>query len=78
MKTAISLSDALFHSADTLARRLGISRSRLFAIAVEEYVAKHRSEKITERLNSVYSSDPSHVEPPLRRAQKRVVSRAEW
>jgi len=78
MKTAISLSDSLFHSADALARRLGISRSRLFATAVEEYVAKHRSEKITERLNSVYSSDSSRVEPPLRRAQKRVVSRAEW
>jgi metal-responsive CopG/Arc/MetJ family transcriptional regulator len=78
MKTAISLSDSLFHSADTLARRLGISRSRLFATAVEEFVAKHRSEKITERLNSIYSSDPSRIEPPLRRAQKRVVSRAEW
>jgi metal-responsive CopG/Arc/MetJ family transcriptional regulator len=78
MKTAISLSDALFHSADSLARRLGMSRSRLFATAVEEYVAKHRAEKITERLNSVYSPEPSRVEPALRRTQKRIASRSEW
>jgi metal-responsive CopG/Arc/MetJ family transcriptional regulator len=34
MKTAISLPDELFESADALARRMGISRSKLFATAV--------------------------------------------
>jgi len=34
MKTAISLPDKLFESADALARRLGLSRSQLVATAL--------------------------------------------
>ncbi|MEK7329802.1 MAG: ribbon-helix-helix protein, CopG family, partial [Candidatus Eisenbacteria bacterium] len=33
MKTAISLPDSLFRSGDALAKRLGVSRSELFARA---------------------------------------------
>ena len=41
MKTAISLPDDLFDSADELAQQLGVSRSELYARAVAEYLAKH-------------------------------------
>lgn len=78
MKTAISLPDPLFRSADTLARRLGMSRSGLFATAVAEFVAKHRADKVTERLNEVYSARPSRVDPRLTRAQKRASTTGEW
>ena len=54
MKTAISIPDDLFDSADELARRMGMSRSRLYAEAVSEYVAKHRDQDITRRLDEVY------------------------
>ncbi len=77
MKTAISIPDDLFALADALARRLNFSRSELYAIAVEEYVAKHRDEDIVARLNQVYSDLPSEVDPALRRAQARSLS-AEW
>ena len=40
MKTAISLPDPLFKSADALARRLGVSRSELFANAMAD-LGKH-------------------------------------
>lgn len=53
MKTAISLPDAVFESADELAQRLGISRSELYATAVAEYLAKFRSEDVTARLSKV-------------------------
>ncbi len=78
MKTAISLSDRLFSAADTLARKLGVSRSQLYATALAEYVAKHQASKVTERLNDVYGSQPSVVEKDLRRAQRRAVARTEW
>ncbi len=38
MKTAISILDEIFKKAERLARRLGISRSQLYAHAVEDYV----------------------------------------
>jgi metal-responsive CopG/Arc/MetJ family transcriptional regulator len=78
MKTAISIPDALFNSADSLARKLGVSRSRLFATALAEYLAKHRTAKVTERLNAVYASEPSQLDTGTRRAQRRIVARAEW
>jgi metal-responsive CopG/Arc/MetJ family transcriptional regulator len=78
MKTAVSLPDDLFASADALARRLGMSRSGLFAAALAEFVAKHRSTKISERLDAVYAAEESHVDAPTGRAQRKTIRRTEW
>lgn len=78
MKTAISLPDEVFESADELAERLGLSRSELYARAVAEYVAKHRNEDVTARLNEVYAGEANGIDPVLRTAQARSVSSSEW
>ena len=54
MKTAISLSDTLFQKAEQTARYIGISRSKLFVRALEEYITKYNGEMITQKLNEVY------------------------
>jgi metal-responsive CopG/Arc/MetJ family transcriptional regulator len=54
MKTAISLSDTLFEKAEKTARYMGIPRSRLFVIALEDYINRHNGEMITKKLNEVY------------------------
>jgi metal-responsive CopG/Arc/MetJ family transcriptional regulator len=51
MKTAISLPDQLYQEAEKTAKSLGIPRSRLFAKALEDFIALHNRENITERLN---------------------------
>jgi metal-responsive CopG/Arc/MetJ family transcriptional regulator len=78
MKTAISLPDDLFESADAMADRLGISRSELYARAMAEYLAKHRDEDITGRLNEIYSREPSGLDPAMRAAQARTLKSSEW
>lgn len=78
MKTAISVPDPVFASADALAKRLGISRSQLYATALAEYVAKFQAAKVTERLDVVYGKDGSRLEPRLVRAQLRALKQAEW
>jgi metal-responsive CopG/Arc/MetJ family transcriptional regulator len=78
MKIALSIPDELFATAEALTKRLGVSRSGLYAAALTEYVAKHQSAKVTERLNAVYSSENSRLERPFRRAQARTVSRDQW
>jgi metal-responsive CopG/Arc/MetJ family transcriptional regulator len=78
MKTAISLPDDLFASADALARRLGLSRSALIATALAEFVAKHRASKVTESLDAVYSTEDSRLDAPTRRAQRTAIRRDQW
>lgn len=78
MKTAISIPDDLFASADALARRLGVSRSGLVAAALAEYVAKHRATKISERLDAVYAREEGRVDRSLARAQRQVLEQSEW
>jgi len=55
MKTAVSLPDQLYEEAERTAQVLGIPRSQLFARALEEFIAFHKRENVTERLNRVYS-----------------------
>lgn len=54
MKTAISIPERVFHSAEQLAHRLGVSRSALYAKAVAELIEKHRDDLVTSRLNEIY------------------------
>jgi metal-responsive CopG/Arc/MetJ family transcriptional regulator len=78
MKTAISLPDDLFAAADDLAGRLGVSRSELYATAVAEFLAKHSASEVTDRLNRVYATEPSALDPGLRRAQRRSLGSEAW
>ena len=78
MKTAISLPDDLFASADALARRLGMSRSGLFAAALADFIAKHKASKISERLDAVYAAEESRLDAATSRSQRKVIRRAEW
>ena len=59
MKTAISLPDSLFHAADSLARRMGMSRSELFRAAVADYIEAHKHNQVREALDTVYSEQPA-------------------
>jgi len=78
MKTAISLPDTLFKAAESLAGRLGVSRSRLYAAALEEYIARHQAWRVSERLDAVYSSEPSVIDPAVARAQSKSLKRSDW
>jgi len=78
MKVALSIPDDLFESAETLVKRLGVSRSRLYASALAEYIAKHQTRKVTARLDAVYATEESGLDPSLRRAQARSLPRDSW
>jgi hypothetical protein len=57
MKTAISIPDELFKAADSLANKLGISRSQLYQRAIHQYMNRLGQNSITEALNKVYGPD---------------------
>ena len=78
MKTAVSLPDELFLSANDLAKRQGMSRSELYAVALAEYLAKHRDADVTAKLNEVLADEASGVDPALRTAQARSIGPGKW
>ena len=78
MKTAISLPDDLHKSGDALAKRMGLSRSELYARALAEYIAKNRASQVTKRLNAVYAAEDSHLDPAIAKAQGQVLAHERW
>ena len=78
MKVALSIPDDLFETAESVCKRLGVSRSRLYATALAEFLAKHRGRKITQRLDAVYVSEDSRVDSATRRMQRRSLATKSW
>lgn len=70
--------DDLFRRAEAVARRLHVSRSHLYARAIEEFLKAQQGNAITERLNEVYSRKPAKVEPALHRAQVKSLQKDAW
>jgi metal-responsive CopG/Arc/MetJ family transcriptional regulator len=69
VKTAISIPDPLFEAAEEAARRLDVSRSELYARALEAFLAARRDDDITQRLNEVYAEQPARIDPVLAQMQ---------
>jgi metal-responsive CopG/Arc/MetJ family transcriptional regulator len=78
MKTAISISDELFESAEQFAGRKGMSRSELYAAAIQQYLREHRGEGVTERLDEIYGSEPGRLDPGLSQLQTLSLPKEEW
>jgi len=78
MKVAVSIPEELFESAESLGKRLRLSRSRLYATALAEFLAKHQGRKITDRLNQIYGTEDSQVDATLGRLQQRSVGADTW
>ena len=78
MKTSISIPDTLFDEADSLAKRMALSRSELFRWAVEAYIDAHRRDRVREALDTVYAKESSDVDEALAEMQAASVAREDW
>ncbi len=78
MKTAISIPDDVFVSADSLAKRLHMSRSELYTRAIKQYVAECRHTGVRERLDKVYASENTCIDPAIRDAQAKSIPPEKW
>lgn len=78
MKTAVSIPDQVFKSAEELANRLGKSRSQLYTQAISGYLEKYHNDGITEKLDEVYGQADSELDPLLKDLQFRSLSKSNW
>ncbi len=58
VKTAISIEEPIFEEMDVLAKTLKISRSRVFALAAQEFIQRHRNIELLRSLNEAYDDLP--------------------
>jgi hypothetical protein len=77
VKIAVSIPDPLFEAADQLARRRKVSRSQLYAIALERLLAAEDDHDVTERLNAVYTSN-TPVQSEERPPRRVITVRESW
>ena len=82
VKTAISLDEDLFNQINLLASDLQVSRSKLFTLAVKDYLRKQQGNKILAKLNAAYQDPPSDEESLLsaamRKKQENIVRQESW
>ncbi len=72
MKTAISIPDDVFAEFEVLAKERGLSRSRIYVLALSAFLEKERDAKITGQLNAIYSKEKNDLDPGLHRAQAKT------
>jgi len=71
IKTTVSIDKPLFAQASALARKLKITRSRLFVLALERFTRGQQNRELLEKINSVYTDEPNAREKALwRKARK--------
>ena len=82
VKIAVSIEKPLFERAEKLAEQMRVSRSRLYALALEMFIQKRESQQILEQLNRVCGENPpTDEEKQLLEAmqhQQRYLAEGEW
>jgi metal-responsive CopG/Arc/MetJ family transcriptional regulator len=82
IKTAISLHKALFEKVESLARDMKVSRSRIFVLALENFIREYQDKQLFEQINEAYTSAPPDKAEKTRlrqiRSQQRRKLEGEW
>jgi metal-responsive CopG/Arc/MetJ family transcriptional regulator len=78
MKTIVSLPERIFKEAERIARKLRKSRSRLYAEAISEYLARHAPNEITESMNLVCDKLGKVDDQFQARSAHRILAKDLW
>lgn len=77
MKTAVSIPTPLYQKAERRRRKLGVSRSELYATALEQLLNEEPDDAVTRALDRVFATEGSIVDQRLAAAQRRATAE-EW
>ncbi len=78
MKTAISVPDNLFQQIEEVSKKMGISRSRLFSMAIQEFLQHYYAENVTIKLNEVYKKGEGNIENDIDKMQALTIQEESW
>jgi metal-responsive CopG/Arc/MetJ family transcriptional regulator len=72
MKTAISIDESLFRKAEKLSTKLQVSRSQLFAQALEYLIDRSETLEIIQKLNAVYGQGDAETRILTKGGKKKM------
>ncbi len=79
MKVAVSIPDPIFDDAEQLARRLNLSRSKVYARALKEFVANNNGPSLTEQINAALDAIGEQEQDDFAlEAARQTFERVEW
>ena len=78
LKTAISIPEDVYRDAEEAAKRLGMTRSRLYSEAVADFLNRYRKDDVKAKLNEVHVSRNHCVDPILAAMQLASLPQEEW
>jgi hypothetical protein len=78
MKTAISVPEEIFQLSEKLAKKLNISRSKVFAMGIAKLDQEFQSDDTTARLNEYYSKEKAEIDPVILRMATLSLPKDEW
>jgi metal-responsive CopG/Arc/MetJ family transcriptional regulator len=78
MKIAISVPDQVFEAGEHLAQQLGLSRSQLYSDALAAYLSTRGAQAVTARLNAVYETASSQLDPAVAGYQIKHLTDETW
>jgi metal-responsive CopG/Arc/MetJ family transcriptional regulator len=77
MKTAVSIPDSLYNEAERLAKGLRLSRSRLYARALERFIRESATRHVTAALDEVYGKG-QEADAFVDSAARRALEDEDW
>lgn len=82
VKTAISIQKELFEEVNRLAEELNVSRSKLFVLAVQDFIKKNENKRIILQINRAFSdnldSEEKNFQNKMRLKQAKNLERESW
>ena len=82
VKTAISLDENLFNKVNEIAHELHVSRSRVFTLAVIDYLEKQENISLLAQINEAYDDQPTKEEESIlnsmRKSHKEMSEKEQW
>lgn len=78
IKTAISIPKNLFEATSQLAEELNVSRSHLFAMAIQDFIERRKNRALLAQINEVYGRSLDDEESEMLRRASLNLRKVDW
>jgi metal-responsive CopG/Arc/MetJ family transcriptional regulator len=78
MKVAVSIPDDVFKEAERLAKKHKTSRSKLYSLALREFLERHSEDQITEAVNRALEEVGDQTDPFVEAGADEILRNVEW